>query len=61
LRGAVLELEAGGRLATATSTSAATLRRWLEERQVGLTPPAAHAASDDAAPPRPDPKEILSR
>lgn len=36
LRGAVLELEHGGRLATATAAGAAQLRRWLDERQAGL-------------------------
>ena len=50
LRGAVLELEAGGRLATATATSTVTLRRWLDERQQGLTPPQARRAGDAAAP-----------
>lgn len=38
LRGAVLELEHGGRLATATATGAARLQRWLDERQAGLEP-----------------------
>lgn len=61
LRGAVLELEAGGRLASATATSAATLRRWLDARLEGLTPPQARAAAATSAPPRPDAQEILSR
>lgn len=60
LRGAVLELEAGGRLATATATSAARLRTWLDARLTGLAPPQARAAAE-AAPPHPDPQEILSR
>lgn len=37
LRGAVLELEAGGRLASATATSIAALRTWLDDRELGLT------------------------
>lgn len=39
LRGAVLELEAGGRLATATASSAVDLRRWLDARMEGLASP----------------------
>lgn len=60
LRGAVLELEAGGRLASATSTSAARLRAWLDERLAGLAPPQARAGST-SAPPHPDHQEILTR
>lgn len=60
LRGAVLELEAGGRLASATATSAATLRRWLDARLEGLAPPQARATGTASAPPRSDPQEILS-
>lgn len=37
LRGAVLELEAGGRLASASGASVAKLRRWLDDREAGLT------------------------
>lgn len=37
LRGAVLELEAGGRLASATSTSVPAMRRWMDDRERGLT------------------------
>ncbi len=61
LRGAVLELEAGGRLASATSDSAVTLRKWLEAREAGMTPPAARP--DRSPPPATPsgPKEIVSR
>ncbi len=37
LRGAVLELEGGGRLASASGSSVAKLRRWLDAREAGLT------------------------
>jgi urease accessory protein len=37
LRGAVLELEGGGRLASVTGESVVELRRWLDERELGLT------------------------
>lgn len=37
LRGAVLELEGGGRLAAASGASVARLRRWLDDREAGLT------------------------
>ncbi|MBJ7470684.1 MAG: urease accessory protein UreD, partial [Solirubrobacteraceae bacterium] len=37
LRGAVLELEGGGRLASASGASVAKLRSWLDEREAGLT------------------------
>ncbi len=61
LRGAVLELEAGGRLASATATSAATLRRWLDARLDGLAPPQARGTQPTATPPHSDPQELLSR
>ena len=60
LRGAVLELEAGGRLATATASSTVVLRRWLDERQLGLTPPHVRDAGD-ATPPATDAAELLPR
>lgn len=44
LRGAVLELEGGGRLASASGTSVAQLRRWLDDREAGLTAGAAWTA-----------------
>lgn len=50
LRGAVLDLELGGHLATATASSAATLKRWLDARQQAFEQP--HAAP---APPRDTP------
>ncbi|MDO9354703.1 MAG: hypothetical protein Q7T55_13480, partial [Solirubrobacteraceae bacterium] len=37
LRGAVLELEAGGRMAQASARSVAKLRSWLDEREAALT------------------------
>lgn len=37
LRGAVLELEGGGRLASASGASVAKLRTWLDAREAGLT------------------------
>lgn len=37
LRGAVLELEGGGRLASASGASVAQLRRWLDDREAGMT------------------------
>ncbi|MDQ8046790.1 MAG: urease accessory protein UreD [Solirubrobacteraceae bacterium] len=57
LRGAVLELEAGGRLASATSTSAAILRRWMDDRERGLTDaPDWVAAPSLPGPTHPDPE-----
>lgn len=61
LRGAVLELEAGGRLASATAASAVTLRRWLEAREAGLTPPATDRLRPDHLETPSDPEEMLSR
>jgi hypothetical protein len=60
LRGAVLELEAGGRVASATAASASELRRWLEARELGLTPPAA-PGPDPSDPSTAPPKELLPR
>lgn len=60
LRGAVLELEAGGRLASATAGSAAVLRRWLDARLDGLTPP-PFGDGPGATPPHPGAREMLSR
>lgn len=42
LRGSVLELEQGGKLATATASGAPTLKRWLDAREAALGP-APHA------------------
>jgi urease accessory protein len=61
LRGAVLELEAGGRLASATATSAITLRRWLDARAEGLMPAQLRPDPGALTPPSPDHQEILSR
>ncbi len=54
LRGAVLELEGGGRLASASGTSVAALRRWLDEREAGLcsgpewsTPPSFPSTTEE--------------
>lgn len=59
LRGAVLELEAGGRLASATATSTIALRRWLAACELGLTPPGARTAAAACEPL--DSQEILTR
>lgn len=61
LRGAVLELEAGGRLASATSTSAVELRRWLDARADGLASPLLRSSSQPALRPDPLPGKALSR
>ena len=52
LRGAVLELEGGGRLASAAGASVARLRAWLDDREAGLT------AGATLLPPAPDPVPI---
>lgn len=58
LHAAVLELEAGGRLASATASSIARMLRWLDEREAGLTagpdwlsPVAAPAATPEVLAP----------
>lgn len=45
LRGAVLELEGGGRLASATAVSVARMRSWLDARERGLTADGAWCAA----------------
>ncbi|MEH3053072.1 MAG: urease accessory protein UreD [Patulibacter minatonensis] len=60
LRGAVLELEAGGRVASATAASASALRTWLEARQLGLTP-VRGGTDDPTGPSASPPKELLPR
>ncbi|MBO9532677.1 MAG: urease accessory protein UreD [Solirubrobacteraceae bacterium] len=61
LRGAVLELEAGGRLASATAASAVDLRKWLEARRAGMAPPAAQPGDEEPPATPSDQQELLSR
>lgn len=56
IRGAVVELEGGGRLASAAATSAAGLRAWLDAREAGLTDGGAWPASPTG--PSADPARI---
>ncbi len=61
LRGAVLELEGGGRMAQATATSVAKLRSWLSAREAGLTAGADWAAAVDPGPTPASHPEIPAR
>ncbi|MFT4034010.1 MAG: urease accessory protein UreD [Patulibacter sp.] len=61
LRGAVLDLEAGGRLASATSSSAVALRRWLLERTAGMAPPQAQLPPHRSRATPDNPQEMVSR